>query len=210
MAQIGNLNLAQQVLVVKEPSNIMGDGVLIEAGGEAWRCTRGPGLQKGPNFETGREYPMIIEALAAQGYHTVTRRKSVVTLREEATLQKVDSSAPDNPGATVDFKFDEVAYTGQPNFNSGCCFVATACYGSYDHPDVVVFRHWRDEVLMLSVSGRAFVRLYYAVAPPIAAFIVRLPHLASLIRRLILQPLAHNLRMKRGLTKQMKEIAHYD
>jgi tetratricopeptide (TPR) repeat protein len=47
----------------------------------------------------------------------------------------------------------------------GCCYIATACYGSYDHPDVVVLRRFRDERLLPSPLGAAFVRLYYRVSP---------------------------------------------
>lgn len=38
-------------------------------------------------------------------------------------------------------------------------------YGDYDHPQVLVLREYRDKVLMSSVFGRAFVKIYYAISP---------------------------------------------
>lgn len=49
--------------------------------------------------------------------------------------------------------------------SSGGCYVATAVYGSYDCPEVWVLRRWRDDALVPTKPGRAFVRAYYAVSP---------------------------------------------
>lgn len=48
---------------------------------------------------------------------------------------------------------------------SGGCYVATAVYGSYDCPEVWTLRRYRDNVLAESLSGRMFIRFYYAVSP---------------------------------------------
>ena len=48
---------------------------------------------------------------------------------------------------------------------SGCCYVATAVYGSYDCPKVWTLRRYRDETLAETWYGRAFVRAYYAISP---------------------------------------------
>lgn len=45
------------------------------------------------------------------------------------------------------------------------CFIATACYTSYDHPTVLYLRRFRDERLSKTVLGRSFVRLYYRFSP---------------------------------------------
>ena len=49
--------------------------------------------------------------------------------------------------------------------NSGCCYIATAVYGSYDCPEVWVLRRYRDYKLMNSFWGRLFVKCYYATSP---------------------------------------------
>jgi len=52
------------------------------------------------------------------------------------------------------------------------CFIATACYGSYDDPNVLTLRRFRDEKLMPLVAGRILLKLYYFCSP-FAAFIIR-------------------------------------
>lgn len=47
------------------------------------------------------------------------------------------------------------------------CYIATAVYGSYNHPQTIVLRKFRDRVLAESYIGRAFIRTYYAVSPHI-------------------------------------------
>lgn len=76
----------------------------------------------------------------------------------------------------------------------GPCFVATACYGDFDHPDVLAFRRWRDDTLLQSPFGRAFVLFYYRFSPPVASQIARLPRLASVIRQYVLAPLAAKIK----------------
>jgi hypothetical protein len=53
------------------------------------------------------------------------------------------------------------------NTNKGCldCYIATAVYGSYDAPEVITIRRFRDEVLMKSLAGRKFVTFYYKHSP---------------------------------------------
>lgn len=50
----------------------------------------------------------------------------------------------------------------------GGCYIATAVYGSYDAPQVITLREFRDSTLERSRAGRLLIRLYYAASPPIA------------------------------------------
>ena len=61
-----------------------------------------------------------------------------------------------------EFMGDMMAYEAH---QAGACFIATAVYGDYDHPQVVKLRAFRDQVLMRSAAGRRFVRWYYKVGP---------------------------------------------
>lgn len=49
--------------------------------------------------------------------------------------------------------------------SSGGCYIATMVYGDYDHPQVLILRDFRDNVLKKSVLGRAFIRFYYRYSP---------------------------------------------
>lgn len=54
------------------------------------------------------------------------------------------------------------------------CFVATAAYGDWRHPDVEYLRWYRDAVLVTSRTGRAFTRAYWVVGPHLARLVA--PH----------------------------------
>ena len=45
------------------------------------------------------------------------------------------------------------------------CYIATMCYGDYNHPQVMVLRDFRDTVLLQHSWGQSFVRFYYRHSP---------------------------------------------
>ena len=80
-----------------------------------------------------------------------------------------------------------------PTQKKSGCFVATEIYGSYDDENVVLLRRYRDNVLLINPFGRALVRLYYWVSPPIANLLKKVPLLLNLFRRVIIQPIVDHL-----------------
>lgn len=56
--------------------------------------------------------------------------------------------------------------------NEGC-YIATCVYGSYDCPEVLVLRKFRDTILKRSRAGRMFIRIYYAVSPKLVRWFGR-------------------------------------
>jgi hypothetical protein len=71
--------------------------------------------------------------------------------------------------------------------NEGC-FIATAAYGSYFEPHVMILRKFRDLYLMSNEPGRKLIEFYYLHSPPLAKIIAEDEQLRS-ISRWILFPL---------------------
>ena len=70
------------------------------------------------------------------------------------------------------------------------CFIATAACGAEDAPEVMRLRSFRDKVLRRSRGGRAFVRAYEFLSPPIAQFIRDKPLAGPLVRWAVVFPAA--------------------
>lgn len=51
------------------------------------------------------------------------------------------------------------------------CYIATAVYGDYDVPEVLILRSFRDGVLLKSFWGKIFVKIYYFFSPPLANYL---------------------------------------
>jgi uncharacterized protein YjdB len=65
------------------------------------------------------------------------------------------------------------------------CFIATAAFGSKFTWPVALLRHFRDQYLLTSCWGKAFVNFYYHHSPPIAVFIAGSQPLRILVRVLL-------------------------
>lgn len=96
--------------------------------------------------------------------------------------QRNSSTSNTSPGSRTD----------DPSLKVSKCYIATAVYGSYDAPEVLVLRRFRDEVLSKSMPGRAFIRSYYAVSPPVARRLENAGRINRLVRRM-LDKIVHRL-----------------
>lgn len=74
-----------------------------------------------------------------------------------------------------------------PDTKNGC-FVATACYGDYEHPVVQELRDFRDNCLETSVAGQALVRWYYRWSPPVASLIAKSNARKAIAKTFIIVP----------------------
>lgn len=65
------------------------------------------------------------------------------------------------------------------------CYVATACYGDANAPEVQILREWRDSVLSKRIVGQIFIKCYYKAGPSFAKWIIKYPRLHMHIRHAI-------------------------
>ena len=86
------------------------------------------------------------------------------------------------------------------------CFIATAVYGDYYHPSVIVLRNFRDMVLNKNKSGRIFTHLYYKLSPHLAVFISKHPALRKKIKVLFLSHVVYYLHKKIKNSSTIRDI----
>jgi prepilin-type N-terminal cleavage/methylation domain-containing protein len=80
------------------------------------------------------------------------------------------------------------------NFSTGGgCFIATAAYGSYLDPHVVVLREFRDQHLLTNRIGAIFVEYYYRYSP-VAAGVIENNYGLRIISRCVLTPFVYALK----------------
>lgn len=72
----------------------------------------------------------------------------------------------------------------QPEKKEGC-HIATAVYGSYEAPEVMTLRRFRDETLRNSAFGRWFIRTYYRLSPPVAKRLKNARHINGFVRSIL-------------------------
>jgi hypothetical protein len=79
------------------------------------------------------------------------------------------------------------------NPSKGSCYIATAIYGDYDAPQVLIFRNFRDTFLLKTRIGIGFVKLYYRYSPYLVDKLSHNYFLRKLIRIIILNPVCKTL-----------------
>lgn len=89
--------------------------------------------------------------------------------------------------------FDSSKFTDSLNQKAGggFCFIATAALGSYDNPQVMELRHFRDEWILEKSWGESFVKWYYHYGAVAAKFIEKSLLLKKLSYLLIVKPLVY-------------------
>ncbi len=65
------------------------------------------------------------------------------------------------------------------------CFIATAVYQDPDCFEIEVLRSYRDDMLEKHKLGRAFIKYYYKLSPPIAAWLVHHQKTSKCVRLIL-------------------------
>ena len=84
-------------------------------------------------------------------------------------------------------KIDEI--TPQKNNDKSNCFIATATMGSYDHPEVMELRNFRDNWILEKSWGERFVKWYYHYGQKASKSIEKSTVLKKISYILIVKPL---------------------
>jgi hypothetical protein len=67
------------------------------------------------------------------------------------------------------------------------CFIVTTTMGDINHPVVVDFRRYRDEVLLYTYFGRVFINIYYRIGPLLSKVIKSNSFLFTISKNIVLK-----------------------
>jgi len=82
--------------------------------------------------------------------------------------------------------------TGKANVTPQGCYVATSIYGSYDSPEVLLLRKYRDTVLSQNTIGRIFIKIYYLISPTFVSLTKNMNNF-NRMTKLLLDKIVRNL-----------------
>lgn len=98
-------------------------------------------------------------------------------------ISSLSSINSDRQASVYSSKNSTSNYSNSPKNKSEGCYIATMAYGSYDHPQVMILRHYRDRILLKSMLGRISVRIYYWISPTIVKCLKNQNNINFIIRK---------------------------
>jgi uncharacterized repeat protein (TIGR01451 family) len=132
------------------------------------------------SFEIGVQVPNVLQDVT-------------LTLEADASSVTTDPFAANSSSEQTVTVLQVEVQGGGDGGSSSSCFIATAAYGSYLEPEVVLLRRFRDDYLLTNVPGRAFVDWYYRHSPGAADVIARHGAL-RLVTRWTLSPIVYAIK----------------
>lgn len=144
-----------------------------------------------PNLTNGKTYYVAVSAISEALYYVAVTAIYATNGTPGISNESIYSTeAPVGTGESKESLISEVKwdypeavvpYPDLPNGHKGC-FIATAAYGYYSAPEVQTLRAFRDQYLLTSRTGRAFVRWYYEYGPVAAAYLDAHPGFKPMVR----------------------------
>jgi hypothetical protein len=135
----------------------------------------------------------------------LTKNNDLLTKYNEYERFVANEAAAKCPGLAIptpDALIGQTKGASSSNNQSGKegCFIATAATGSYDHPKVMVLRHYRDHNLKTNTIGNLFVRTYYKVSPKLAKYVAKSKFLRKVVMMTIVNPLVFVIQVGKNST----------
>ncbi|MFH2006516.1 MAG: CFI-box-CTERM domain-containing protein [bacterium] len=184
-ASVGDGGVANDASTVTPDADVQSDAAPPDASTNVTDCTNvTSGLTAGsvpsPCFVCGSVTASTTEVRIEGLENDAVYSFAVVSVDDNGNVSVVSEVVSATPVLTTDFA-EQYAGAGGAE-DGGFCFVATAVYGSYDHPDVRQLRTYRDEVLARTAAGRRFIGWYYDSGPALVQLTQQVPKLGPLAR----------------------------
>lgn len=122
------------------------------------------------DLENDQEYAFLGAAVDQGGNVTYFANPTDLSVTTGADLQAGTPNQTATPGPVYGL------------LDGSKCFIATAAYGSEMAPEVEMLRQFRNQYLLTHAWGRALVRVYYFISPPLADFIAQHEPLRRAVR----------------------------
>lgn len=99
-----------------------------------------------------------LDMSSAERARLATNKQTLSEMRDQisAAVNKINS---------LKRQLENYSSQASSSSSSSGCYIATMVYGDYDHPQVLVLRDFRDQILQKHRLGRAFIRFYYRYSP---------------------------------------------
>jgi hypothetical protein len=165
-------------------------------------------------FKSGGMGPGIAGALLGKGIGAIlnTRKKAVTTVaygyqvdlvyldierKEKRVVVNIPKElASDAVNWFVRNWTKDIPKITKAKTQSSNCFIAGQCYQNIFSPELYTFRWYRDNILIMNIFGKVFIKTYYKLGPYISVFIADKPRLKKNIIKVILHPIYKRLQNK--------------
>ncbi len=85
--------------------------------------------------------------------------------------EKMQNYISEAANGVMKFADEEIKKRENDSNSKEGCYIATAVYGTYNCPQLWIFRRFRDDYLAKHIWGRLFIKIYYATSPSLVKII---------------------------------------